>query len=40
MTPKPFFGVGMWYREFEPTTDEEVCDLLEKAGKTNTISTK
>jgi putative phosphoribosyl transferase len=31
MTPEPFYGVGMWYRDFGQTTDEEVCDLLEKA---------
>ena len=28
MTPEPFYGVGMWYRDFEQTTDEEVCRLL------------
>ncbi|HVE55978.1 MAG TPA: phosphoribosyltransferase family protein, partial [Pyrinomonadaceae bacterium] len=29
--PEPFYGVGMWYRNFEQTTDEEVIALLEKA---------
>ena len=27
-TPQPFFGVGMWYRDFQQTTDEEVRRLL------------
>jgi putative phosphoribosyl transferase len=27
-TPEPFYGVGQWYRDFEPTTDEEVRTLL------------
>ena len=26
--PEPFFGVGMWYRNFSPTTDDEVRELL------------
>jgi putative phosphoribosyl transferase len=29
--PEPFYGVGMWYRNFDQTTDEEVIELLEKA---------
>ena len=28
LTPEPFWGVGMWYRDFEQTTDEEVRALL------------
>jgi putative phosphoribosyl transferase len=27
-TPQPFYGVGMWYRDFSQTTDEEVRELL------------
>ena len=27
-TPEPFFGVGFWYDNFEPTTDAEVQALL------------
>jgi len=27
-TPRPFFGVGRWYRDFSQTTDEEVRTLL------------
>lgn len=30
-TPQPFFAVGMFYRDFEQTTDEEVRELLEQA---------
>ena len=30
-TPEPFMGVGMWYRDFLQTTDEEVRRLLAKA---------
>lgn len=28
-TPEPFHSVGLWYRDFEQTTDEEVRDLLQ-----------
>ncbi len=31
MTPEPFHGVGMWYRDFEQTSDDEVCNLLDRA---------
>jgi putative phosphoribosyl transferase len=31
MSPDPFNGVGRWYRDFSPTTDEEVCYLLTHA---------
>jgi putative phosphoribosyl transferase len=27
-TPEPFVAVGMWYRDFAPTTDDEVRSLL------------
>jgi putative phosphoribosyl transferase len=27
-TPEPFFGVGLWYQNFEQTSDQEVHDLL------------
>lgn len=30
-TPQPFFAVGMFYRDFEQTTDEEVRELLAQA---------
>jgi putative phosphoribosyl transferase len=31
VTPEPFRGVGMWYKNFSQTTDEEVRELLERA---------
>lgn len=30
-TPEPFYAVGLWYRDFSPTTDEEVRALLGNA---------
>ncbi|HEY2846687.1 MAG TPA: phosphoribosyltransferase [Pyrinomonadaceae bacterium] len=27
-TPEPFYGVGMWYKDFSQTSDEEVQELL------------
>lgn len=30
-TPEPFYGVGLWYRDFAPTTDDEVRQLLAAA---------
>jgi len=30
-TPEPFHAVGLWYEDFEQTTDEEVRELLERA---------
>jgi predicted phosphoribosyltransferase len=35
-TPDPFMAVGFWYRDFAPTSDEEVGELLERAGRTPT----
>ena len=29
--PEPFHGVGLWYEDFSPTTDEEVRELLSKS---------
>jgi putative phosphoribosyl transferase len=34
LTPEPFLGVGRWYDDFSPTTDEEVRSLLERAAST------
>ncbi|MCC6453356.1 MAG: phosphoribosyltransferase [Caldilineaceae bacterium] len=31
-TPQPFFGVGMWYANFEQTSDKEVRALLARAA--------
>jgi len=30
-TPEPFLAVGYWYSDFEPTSDEEVRELLAKS---------
>jgi predicted phosphoribosyltransferase len=32
-SPEPFYGVGLWYVDFAPTSDEEVCSLLESAAR-------
>lgn len=32
MTPRPFYGVGMWYEDFSQTTDDQVRQLLQKAA--------
>jgi putative phosphoribosyl transferase len=32
-TPEPFYAVGLWYEDFEPTSDAEVCDLLAQAAQ-------
>ena len=34
LTPEPFLGVGRWYVDFSPLTDEEVRWLLERATQT------
>jgi predicted phosphoribosyltransferase len=31
MAPHPFFAISQWYDDFEPTSDETVCELLERA---------
>ena len=31
-TPEPFYAVGLWYRDFSQTTDEEVRELLARSG--------
>jgi len=31
-TPEPFQAVGLWYEDFSQTTDDEVHQLLERAG--------
>jgi predicted phosphoribosyltransferase len=30
LAPKAFVAVGEWYRDFTPTTDDEVVRLLER----------
>jgi len=36
--PYPFYGVGMWYREFDQTSDQEVIDLLARARNEFTMA--
>jgi predicted phosphoribosyltransferase len=36
VTPEPFHAVGLWYRDFSQTTDEEVRDLLGRAAHERT----
>jgi erythromycin esterase-like protein/predicted phosphoribosyltransferase len=31
-TPEPFQAVGLWYRQFDQTTDHEVVDLLRRSS--------
>ena len=33
ITPEPFYAVGLWYEDFSQTTDQEVRDLLVRAGQ-------
>jgi putative phosphoribosyl transferase len=33
ITPEPFYAVGMWYENFDQTTDEEVRELLAWAAE-------
>jgi predicted phosphoribosyltransferase len=30
--PDPFYAVGVWYKDFTQTTDDEVRDILRRAG--------
>jgi predicted phosphoribosyltransferase len=32
VTPEPFYAVGLWYENFEQTTDEEVRELMQQAA--------
>jgi putative phosphoribosyl transferase len=33
VTPEPFYAVGLWYKDFSQTTDEEVRELLARAAR-------
>jgi predicted phosphoribosyltransferase len=33
ITPMPFYAVGMWYEDFDQTTDDEVRELLARAAQ-------
>jgi predicted phosphoribosyltransferase len=35
--PEPFSAVGLWYRKFDQTTDEEVRTLLEAAAQRHAV---
>jgi predicted phosphoribosyltransferase len=35
-TPEPFSAVGLWYRDFSQTTDEEVRELLQRHAQRTT----
>jgi putative phosphoribosyl transferase len=37
-TPLPFRAVGLWYEEFEQSSDEEVCLLLHQAYRAQALS--
>lgn len=37
-TPRPFYSVGSFYEDFRQTTEEEVCDLLSRAGDSRRAS--
>ena len=30
IAPKPFHAISLWYEDFSPTSDEQVCRLLAK----------
>ena len=32
-TPEPFYAIGQFYADFTQTTDEQVVDYLERAGR-------
>ena len=36
-TPEPFSAVGLWYRTFDQTTDEEVRTLLDAAARRHAV---
>lgn len=40
LRPEPFRSVGLWYAEFEPTSDEEVQTCLEQAADEPGVSAR
>jgi len=38
--PQPFRAVGLWYKNFLQTSDEEVIDLLDEARRTHELALK
>lgn len=39
-TPEHFFGIGQFYRDFSPTSDEEVVACLDRAAAASSISSR
>jgi predicted phosphoribosyltransferase len=39
-TPRPFQSVGLWYDDFSQTTDEEVCDYLDRADGRRAVAVR
>ncbi len=37
-TPEPFYAVGLWYDDFGPVSDQEVCDLLRTAQEAQAVA--
>ena len=33
LSPKEFWAISLWYQNFPQTSDEEVCNLLERANR-------
>ena len=40
LRPDPFFAVGLWYQNFEPTSDQEVHDLLVQVAQGQHIQSR
>lgn len=38
MLPENFYAVGLWYKDFSQTTDEEVCELLAESARRQPVS--
>jgi len=39
-TPEPFYAVGLWYKDFSQTTDDEVRDLLARATPATRVASQ
>ena len=37
MLPETFYAVGLWYKDFSQTTDNEVRDLLAQAARRHPV---
>jgi putative phosphoribosyl transferase len=36
--PEPFYAVGLWYGDFSQTTDDEIAELLGRAGRDSAVA--